>query len=110
MLTHLDRGDRVERPVGHLAIVLQPDLDPVLQASLPDALVDERLLLARDRHADDVRPELLGCVQRERAPAAADVEVTSAGLDAELAADEVELVALRVLDGVAGLGARPVAA
>ena len=110
VLAHLDRGDRVEGAVGHLAVVLQPDLDPILEAALADPLVDERLLLARDRHADDLRAELLGRVQRERAPAAADVEVTAAGLDAELAADEVELVALRVLDGVAGLGARPVAA
>ena len=56
-----------------------------------------------DGHADDLHAVRLGGVQRQRAPAAADVEVPVARLgpvEAELAADQVELVALRVLDGV----------
>ena len=34
VLAHLEGGDRVERAVGDLAVVLQPDLDPVLQTAL----------------------------------------------------------------------------
>ena len=49
------RSRRTGRPAT-LAVVLQPDLDPVLRArARAIRCVDERLLLARDRHADDVR-------------------------------------------------------
>ena len=78
------------------------------------------LLLGRDRDPGDLRAEVLGRVQRQRAPAAADVEHPHAssalptlldvealpipGLEAELGADEVELGALRLLERDVGRG------
>ena len=39
VLAHLERPDRVEVvALGHLAVVLQPDLDPVAQPALGDPL------------------------------------------------------------------------
>ena len=49
-------------------------------------------------------------IQAHRAPAAADVEQAHAGTEAQLAAHELELVALGVLDGVARVVRAPVAA
>ena len=99
VLTHLQGADGVEVvALGHLAVVLEPDLDPVLQTALGDPGVDELLLLRGDRDAGDLGAEVLGGVQRQRAPAAADVEHRHARLEAELGADEVELGALRVLE------------
>src|SRR4051812_11952942 len=103
VLAHLQRADGVEGAfVGrhHLAVVLEPDLDPSLEPALADAGVDEPLLLARDRDPHDLRAEVLRGVQRERPPAAADVEQGTAGSEVELAADQVELRALRRLDAL----------
>ena len=76
-----------------------------------DALVDEPLLLRRDGDAGDLRSEVLRRIQAERAPAAADVEEPHPRRsEADLAADQLELVALRVLDGVRGVVRPPVPA
>jgi hypothetical protein len=105
VLAHLQRADGVEVvALGDLAVVLEPDLDPVLQPALGDPGVDELLLLGRDRHARHLGAEVLGGVQRQRAPAAAHVEHPHARLEAELGADEVELGALRVLERGVGRG------
>ena len=110
MLAHLQRDDRVVRAVADVAVVLQPDVDPVGEPLVGRALRGERLLLARERDAGDVHAVVLGGVQRQRAPAAADVEQPLAGLQAELAADQIELVALRVGERVVRGVARPVGA
>ena len=57
-----------------------------------------RGLRLRQRDAGDVDAVALGGVQRERAPAAADVEHAVAGLQRELGADELELGLLRLLE------------
>ena len=104
VLTDLEGADGVEgRPAGDLGdlpVVLQPDLEAVRQAALVDALVDELLLLGGDGHANDLDAVVLGGVQGKRAPAAADVEEAHARREAELGADQVELVPLRVLERV----------
>ena len=56
-----------------------------------------------------LRPVVLGRVQGERAPAAADVEEPHARSEADLLADQVELVALRVSDAVRRVLGAPVA-
>ena len=76
------RRRRRSGPSGDLAVVLQPDLDPVLQTALADPLVDEPLLLGGDGDAGDLRAEVLRGVQAQRAPAAADVEEPHPGLPA----------------------------
>ena len=60
VLAHLEGADGVEVvALGDLAVVLEPDLDPVLQAALGDPGVDELLLLRGDRHAGDLGAEVL---------------------------------------------------
>jgi hypothetical protein len=102
VLAHLHRRDGVVRTVGDGAVVLQPDLHPVAQTALGDPGVDERLLLGRDRDAGDLRTEVLGGVQAQRAPATADVEEPIAVLEPELAAHQVELRGLCLLEGHVG--------
>ena len=77
-LDHFDRGDRVEL-LGDLAIILQPDLDPVGEARLGDLGVGPCLLLLGQRQADDAdaAPRRL---DRQAPPAAADVEQPLPGL------------------------------
>ncbi len=53
-------------------------------------------LLGRQRDAGGVHAVVLGGVQDQRAPAAADIEQAHARLEIELAADQVELGPLRV--------------
>ena len=106
---HTDGGDRVVRPVVDVAVVLDADLDPVGEPLLGDPLAGVGGLLLGERDADDADAVLAGGVDRHGAPAAADVEQPLPGPQAELAADEVELVALGALQGaVLGLpvGAR----
>jgi hypothetical protein len=45
VLRHPDRGDGVVRAVGDLAVVLEPDLHPVLEARLRDPPAGEVGLL-----------------------------------------------------------------
>ncbi len=110
VLPHLQRRDGVERRVGDVAVVLQPDLHAVPEAALAHALQDERALLLGERHPCDVDAVVLGGVQRQRPPAAPDVEEPLALGETELAADQVELVALGVLHRVRGVVAGPVPA
>ena len=48
VLEHPDRADRVVRPVAHVAVVLEADLDLVGEAGLGDALRGELGLTPRD--------------------------------------------------------------
>ena len=110
MLEHADRTHLVEAALArNVAIILQADLDPVLQAGGPDALAREFVLVGRQRHADHAGAVVARRVDRERAPAAADVEQVIAGREHQLAADVVELVRLRrrqVFGAVAEVRAR----
>ena len=101
VLTHLDRGDRVDGP----SVTPAPSRSRKWRRltstrswrprSAARFITKSRCSLDRVT-PDDVDVVVLGRVQRERAPAGADVEHPHAGLETELAADEVELGALRL--------------
>ncbi len=79
VLGHPDAGDRVERPVGDLPVVLEPDLDPVGQAGLLQPGAGQRDLLPGDGDADGGDAVVRGRVQQQRSPAAADVQQSHSG-------------------------------
>ena len=97
---HADRADRVVRAVVDVAVVLQPDLDPIAEPGVGDALAGELVLLARDRDADRVHAVVAGRVQRHAAPTAADVEQPFAFAKVELATDQVVLRPLRPIERI----------
>ena len=83
VLVHADAGDLVERPVAELAVVQHADLDPVGQARRPRTRSRASAACALgERHADAAHAVVLGGVDQQRAPAAADVEQPLAGLRA----------------------------
>ena len=90
VLGHADGADRVERPVVDVAVVLDADVHPVGQSGVGHPFAGQGRLLGRERDADDVGPVALGGVQGKAAPAAAHVEYPHAGLQPELAADQVD--------------------
>lgn len=94
VLEHPDARDAVELAVD-LAVVLQPDLDPVFQPGGLHARGCQVELVLRQRDAEALRAELLRGAQHERAPAAADVEQALAGLKPDLGEDVVDLLDLR---------------
>ena len=104
VLVHADARDLVERPVGDLAVVLDPDLNAVPEAGLRDAGPGELRLRLGQRDAHRGHPELRGGVDRQRAPAAADVQQPFALVQPQLAADHVKLALLRSLQRVVGAG------
>ena len=81
-------------------IGLHLDGDLVLEPFRADALAGERSLGFGQRYAVADDAVMLGRVDQHGAPAAADVEQRLAGLQAQLAADMVELVELRLVDPV----------
>ena len=103
VLVHADGGDLVELPRHH-RIVLQLDRHPVLEAEALDLLPGEGELLLRQRDAVRGDAVVLRRVADEPAPAAADVEEALARLQAQLAADHLQLVALRLRDVVVPVG------
>jgi hypothetical protein len=107
MLEHANGGDLVVL-ARYGAVVLQLDEDPVVQPEPPDLLAREIELSLRERDAVSLDPVMERRVADEAAPAAADVEKALAGLQAQLAADHVELGGLRVLQR--GAPAREVSA
>ena len=97
VLEHADRADGVVRTVVHVAEVGEAHLDAVAQAALGGPLAGQLGLRTRERDADGVHAVVLGRVQQHAAPPTADVEEAHAGLEVELAADELVLVRLGVL-------------
>ena len=93
MFEHANGVDRVEAFVD-FPIVLQADLDR--QAGTKRAGIIGLFLRYGDADAFD--PIVFGGVFQCLAPAAADVEHALAGLQLELAADQVELGSLRVIE------------
>ena len=100
VLAHLDRRHRVVRLVRDLPVVLQPDLDAVLEAERRHPGQPVRPLLRRERDPGGPHAVVLRRVHEERRPPAADVQQPHAGPERELAADQVELVALGVDEAV----------
>ena len=97
VLVHADAGDLVERAVGDLAVVADADLELVGEAGGLDPLARQRAWASRGSRRHRGRRSV-GGVDQQRAPAAADVQQPLAGGEAELAADQVELALLRVLE------------
>lgn len=110
VLAHLDAGDGVVGAAGDVPVVLAHHLHPVFQAAFAYLFPDMSGLFLGQGDGGDLCLVLLGGVQRERAPAAADVEQPGTGDEAQLAADQLQFGALGVGGGEAGVLARPVAA
>ena len=89
----------VEVALEHVAVVAVADLGQVGQALAVDGLLGPRRLLDRQRHAERLDAVLAGGEAHHAAPAAADVEQPHAGLEVELAGDQVVLVVLGLLEG-----------
>ena len=106
-LVHADRGDLV---VGAAGLHVVGELERHLPAEAEPRHLGLGIgqLLLRQRHAVRLDAVVLGRMAEQRAPAAADVEEALAGLQAQLAADHVELVVLgggEVVRPVAIIGA-----
>ena len=86
---HAQRHDMVEGLI-EVAVVLQTNLHRQALATPPGQLG----LLAGDRDADHLRTVTLGGELGKTAPAAADIQHPFTGLQADLAADQIQLVLL----------------
>ena len=93
-----DRADRVEVALEHVAVVGVPHLGEVRQPLAVDGLLGPRRLRDREGDAERLHAVLARREADHAAPAAADVEQPHAGLEVELAGDEVVLVVLRLLE------------
>jgi hypothetical protein len=101
-LDHLDRDEAVKGGlhVLHLAVVAEFDGDAIRETLLLDALARVRELLLADGDPRDFAAGALHRAQREAAPPAADLEDVALGRELELVDDQVELVQLRLIEGV----------
>ena len=99
MLVHADAGDFVVAPFER-HVIGQRYRDPVAQPQTLDSGL--RMIVLRLGQGDAVGKDAVALrrMAQERAPAAADVEEGLAGAQPQLAADEVELVPLRLLERV----------
>jgi len=94
VLEHSDRHHPVERPVD-VPVVHQLDAHRESGA----ALAGQRRLLARDGDAEHLHAVVRGGEPGETAPATADVQQALARLQLELAANEPQLLLLRLGEG-----------
>ncbi len=94
---HADARDLVEGLGLQRAEIGQLDGDAVLEAEALHLLDRVGVLLLGQRHAMGLDAVMPGRVADQPAPAAADVQHPLAGLQAQLAADDVELGDLRLL-------------
>ena len=103
MLEHADAGHLVvDRHAVEIAVVAQLDGDEILQALVADALACIFELPLAERDAVRANAVMARRPADQRAPAAADVEQAVSGLQAQLAADVLQLVALGLLERVVG--------
>ena len=105
-LEHLDRRHLGVVAVVH-SVVLLDDLHSVGETLHCDPLAGERRLLGGDRQAGDAAAGRTGSVQRESAPAAADLEHVIGDCELQLIADPLQLRALRVCERRIPLGEDP---
>ena len=104
VLDHADRGDLVEAGVrGQVTIVAVLDRAAPLEPFPADALGRVVGLRLRQGHAVGAHAVVLRRPDRQAAPAAPDVEQGLAGLELELAADQIELVPLGLLELAVGV-------
>src|SRR5215218_3459430 len=99
VLLDADRRHLVELALDR-RVVLELDPDLALETEALDLLLRVGDLLLGQRDAVGGDAVMLGRVAGQRAPAAADVEERLAGLEAQLAADDLELVLLHPVDVV----------
>ncbi len=78
-LDHLDRHQLVV-PAVEVAVVVEEQRDALGETGVVDALARQRVLLARDRRRRHAAAVVSRGVQREAAPAGADLEQMIAGL------------------------------
>jgi len=98
VLEHADRGDRVVRAVVDVPLVLEPDGDAIGHAGFGHTFLRELGLPRRERHAHHARAVVGGRVDGQRPPPAPHVQHPLAGLEPQLAADQLVLVRLGVLE------------
>ncbi len=103
MLEHADRDDAVEA-AGLFTIVAHMEADPVGETGLAHPLGRHLRLLLGEREAGHLDAVLAGEVERQPAPAGADVEHALAGLKQELGGDERLLCPLRLVEAHLGIG------
>lgn len=97
MLEHADRDDAVE-PLRQVAVVAQLDMDVVVQPLRARSLGRHLMLLGGKGDAEHIGLERPGDVDRQPAPAAADVQHVMPGLDAQLCRDVPFLDQLRLFE------------
>ncbi len=96
-LQHLDRGD-VREGALERAVVLQQDRDAVREPGVGHPLPRQVGLLLREGEAGHARAELARRVQREAAPAAADLQHVRIAAETQLLADAPVLGLLGLLE------------
>eukprot|EP00123_Amoebidium_parasiticum_P022378 comp8624_c0_seq1/m.3914 comp8624_c0_seq1/g.3914 ORF comp8624_c0_seq1/g.3914 comp8624_c0_seq1/m.3914 type:complete len:454 (+) comp8624_c0_seq1:695-2056(+) len=100
VLGHLNTADDIPLLEGDIPVVHQLDRAQVLSSVLLNALVAPGNLLLADGHTKRLGTIVLAGVADQRAPAAANVEQSHAGLELQLLADGVHLALLCDLEGV----------
>src|SRR6185437_3837990 len=99
MLVHADRDDLVEHALPrYVAIIALLDRDAIAQPRVGGASSRFRDLLRAQRHAEHRDAVVPRGVDRQPAPATADIEEALAGREPELAAQMIELRLLRRVD------------
>ena len=101
MLEHADRDDAIVLP-GGLAIVEQLEVHAVGKAGIGGAALRHFELLGREGEAGDGDAAFAREIEREAAPAAADIEHALPRLEQQLRRDMALLVGLRFLDRLVG--------
>jgi hypothetical protein len=101
VLGHADRRDRIELLAGQVAVVLQPDLDPIRHARLGDSFASEVGLGLADGDPDHPGVVMRRGVDRHGTPSTPDVEQALIGplVQAQLATDQLVLGLLRLIEG-----------
>lgn len=103
VLEHPDAGNLVPACLpGQIPVVHQLDRDTALQAGFGNALPGEFKLAMAQRDAMGPHTMLTGRVDQQGAPAAADVQETFTGLQAQFAANVFKLGRLRAVSVSSG--------
>ena len=103
-LEHADGGDGVETLGFQIIVVDDLHAHLVGEAARGDLFARQRRLLHRESDAQSLNAIMLRRMADQRAPAAADVQMPRARLEAQFAADHVELVELGLVDVIMEIG------